>query len=325
MFGETIQAKKFTREHTYRASDSDSKNTSRQIASDQIRAQLLREIGVYLVAKQKFTTSASEKEFSETIESIAAGIVEMKILAEKWDGEVFWLKAEMTVDPDDVERKLKAIREEERKKQERENKRIAELENRVEAMERANRRTYEPPSYNNNYSKKEKAYQYKEPIETVGWLEYAYSKTAPLQFALGVCGRVGGYARVKTDVNFSDGNNRVFNFNIVDDAGLSKVDFNDKKYYRFAVTGGLMVRLFEWCYLYGGAGYGKYGAAYKITDDEKTYYCPDFKKGLEVEGGMILKLGIVSLSVGYNTLLRGSNSQRFSDVSVGIGLIGHSD
>ncbi|WP_158648352.1 PEGA domain-containing protein [Candidatus Symbiothrix dinenymphae] len=154
----------------------------------------------------------------------------------------------------------------------------------------------------------------KKEIKTFVWLEYLYSGTAPLGFTIGGCGKWGGYIRFKTDVHFDgapsdDGA----------DIDFSNIDFDKREYYRLAWTAGLMARLFKGCYLYGGAGYGKYGAAYQIVDTE-NYYCPDLQKGLDVEGGMVLHLGPIALSAGYNTLLLSGSKQRLSDVSVGVAI-----
>ena len=50
------------------------------------------------------------KDFYENkITSITAGITETKILEEKWTGVEYWMKAEITIDPDDIDRKVSDI------------------------------------------------------------------------------------------------------------------------------------------------------------------------------------------------------------------------
>ncbi|GHT51469.1 hypothetical protein AGMMS49982_08980 [Bacteroidia bacterium] len=171
-------------------------------------------------------------------------------------------------------------------------------------------------------------------IETQVWLEYEYSKAAPLGLTLGVCRLWGGYIRYKADVQLasekpSDGKSgkyivqqeqKTIFGEVQEKIDFSKIDFDEREYYRFAVTGGVMFRPFNHCYLYGGAGYGVYGTAYQIVDTD-AYYCPDLQKGLEVEGGVVIRLGYVSLSGGYSTLLLSGSKQRFSDVNVGFGFM----
>jgi hypothetical protein len=158
------------------------------------------------------------------------------------------------------------------------------------------------------------------PIKTKVFVEYVFSRAAPLGFTFGVCKRWGGYLSFKTDAVLarkapSSGDGKY----IVKEADFSTIDFDERKYYRLAWTTGIMLRLFKGCYLYSGLGYGAYGAAYQIVDT-RAYYCPDLQKGLEVEGGMKIVLwNFLALSAGYNTILLSGNSQRFSDVNFGVG------
>jgi hypothetical protein len=156
------------------------------------------------------------------------------------------------------------------------------------------------------------------------FLNYVFSPTAPLGMTFGYCKRAGVYLSFKTDVKLtstqpeSSESSESYSY-IVEEANISTVDFNEREYYRMALTTGLMVRLFKGCYLYGGFGYGAYGAAYRIANT-KAYYCPDLQKGWEVESGVNIVLwNHLALSVGYNTILS-DNSQRFGDVHVGIGI-----
>ncbi|GHT11263.1 hypothetical protein AGMMS4956_04000 [Bacteroidia bacterium] len=106
-----IYAKKqtFTREYTYQASDDDSRNTSRDKASMQVRNILLKEIGELVISKSTLSTTETTQDYSEKIKSITQGIVRMKITKEIWDGKEFHITAEMTVDPDEIERKLREL------------------------------------------------------------------------------------------------------------------------------------------------------------------------------------------------------------------------
>jgi len=160
------------------------------------------------------------------------------------------------------------------------------------------------------------------PIKTKVFVEYVFSRAAPLGMTFGVCKRWGGYLSFKTDAvlagkapssSSDDGKY------IVKEADFSTIDFDERKYYRLSWTTGAMLRLFKGCYLYGGLGYGAYGAAYQIVNTN-AYYCPDLQKGLEVEGGVRIVLwSRLTLSAGYNTILLSGNSQRFSDINFGVG------
>jgi tetratricopeptide (TPR) repeat protein len=97
--------KTFEREYTYRASDNDSKNSARAIATTEMRNILLREVGEHIKAERR----SANGEYSEKIEAITAGLIEMKTLAEDWDGKIYYIKASMTIDPKNVERRIKEI------------------------------------------------------------------------------------------------------------------------------------------------------------------------------------------------------------------------
>jgi len=109
--------KTFVREYTYQASDYDSKVTSRANALEQVKRILLEEVSVYM--QSEFETKEWEKQIGKNIESgefaqerivsITAGVTETKILEEKWTGVAYWIKAEITLDPDDIKSKIEEI------------------------------------------------------------------------------------------------------------------------------------------------------------------------------------------------------------------------
>jgi hypothetical protein len=150
------------------------------------------------------------------------------------------------------------------------------------------------------------------------FVEYVYSKTAPLGLSLGYCKRWGGYMQFKTSPDVELAFNEISGKAKFEPETFSDIDFNKKRYSRLALTVGVMSCIFEKCYLYAGLGYGSYGATYKMVENN-IYYCPDLQKGVEAEGGVKIVLwDLLSLSAGYNTIFS-SNSQRFADVHLGIG------
>src|SRR3989339_1565221 len=98
----SLYAKTFLREYSYHASEADSKITARSIALTQIKTQLLEEIGVYIESNFEDTSKESragiEQLTQQQIVSITAGVTETKVLEEKWDGEIYYMKAEIDVD-----------------------------------------------------------------------------------------------------------------------------------------------------------------------------------------------------------------------------------
>ena len=119
LFAET---KTFIREYTYNASEYDSKVTSRANALAQVKELLLSEIGVFVHSQNKISTKEIDGKIKEMTSSdisvLTAGIVETKIVEEKWDGETFYIKAKMVADPDNVNKKLSKIINNEQKKKE---------------------------------------------------------------------------------------------------------------------------------------------------------------------------------------------------------------
>jgi hypothetical protein len=152
----------------------------------------------------------------------------------------------------------------------------------------------------------------KQPVKSKFFIEYVFSKAAPLGITFGGYKQWGGYGRLKLNPK---------GFDTTEEADLSILLYEDKRYSRFALTGGVMWRVFNVCYLYGGGGYGSYGVAYKVNDDKGSYFRPDatYQKGVELEGGVMVKFKWFSVSTSYCTILSGS-PQRFSDINLGIGI-----
>jgi superkiller protein 3 len=127
------QKKTFTREYTYQASELDSKVTARTNATTQMRNILLREMGEYLHTERTLSQNAASQDYAEKVEAITAGIVEMKTLDEQWNGDTFYIKAEMTVDPKDLERRIADVLNDKQKTKELEEARKRTLTAEAEA------------------------------------------------------------------------------------------------------------------------------------------------------------------------------------------------
>ncbi|MFA5834359.1 MAG: tetratricopeptide repeat protein [Bacteroidota bacterium] len=107
------QTKTFVREYTYSVGEADSKITSRAVSLDQVKRILLEEIGVYIQSTFETQKEENNSSFSELtkqqIQSITAGVTETKILEERWNGETFYIKANITVDPKEVTKNIASI------------------------------------------------------------------------------------------------------------------------------------------------------------------------------------------------------------------------
>ena len=107
------QEKTFVKEYTYKAGEMDSKISCRAIATNQLRTELLNEIGVYVESEQLLKTTEVDGKFSqdfvENIATISAGITKLEVIEERWNGEAFWMKAAITVDRKSLENSLKQL------------------------------------------------------------------------------------------------------------------------------------------------------------------------------------------------------------------------
>lgn len=97
----------FIGEYTYRASDTDSKVSSRSKAAMELKNIILNEIGVHISSSLEITKQATidkrvKTEINHVITSYTAGTVSMKIIKEKWDGRNFYLKGKISIDPNSV-------------------------------------------------------------------------------------------------------------------------------------------------------------------------------------------------------------------------------
>lgn len=123
----------FEKEYTYQASEFDSKASSRVLALEQTKRLLLEELGTYLISETEVKNFQMTK---DSITVLTAGIVQTKILEEKWDGKAYYLKAKISADPSEVAKALDNLRQDKKKSKELEDakKRADELEKEVSKL-----------------------------------------------------------------------------------------------------------------------------------------------------------------------------------------------
>ena len=130
------ESKTFIKEYSYQASEDDSRNSSRVIALREVKRLLLEELGTYLESQTEVKNFQLTK---DQITTLTAGIVQTKIVAEKWDGSVYWLKSRITADSDKVIQSINALRKDRDKTRELESMRLKadELMAEVERLRKA--------------------------------------------------------------------------------------------------------------------------------------------------------------------------------------------
>ena len=100
--------KVFVKEYTYQASEIDSKVTSRAIALEQVKRLLLEEFGTFLISETDVKNFQLTK---DKVTVLTAGIVKTEILAEKWDGKTYYVKAKITADPQETAKVIEELKE----------------------------------------------------------------------------------------------------------------------------------------------------------------------------------------------------------------------
>ncbi len=101
--------------YVYQASDADSKISCRAIAIEQVKRQLLEELGTYLESQTEVKDFQLAK---ETIVVLTAGIVKVDVLDEEWDGVTYRLRAKIAADPEEVARSIDQLRQDRQKMKE---------------------------------------------------------------------------------------------------------------------------------------------------------------------------------------------------------------
>lgn len=105
------EVREYIRDYSYHGTDFDTAATCRANAIDGVKRELLEEIGTYVGSIVKIQQdSLGNSYISQDLVNITAGIVAMKVLDEKWRQPVYFVRAGMKADPDDVLAKLKALR-----------------------------------------------------------------------------------------------------------------------------------------------------------------------------------------------------------------------
>ncbi|MDH4265659.1 MAG: tetratricopeptide repeat protein [Deltaproteobacteria bacterium] len=109
------ETKVFIEEYTYQASEADSKLSSRVIALEQVKRLLLEKLGTYLESETEVKNFQLTK---DQIITLTAGIVRTEIIDEKWDGKIYYLKARLAAEPEDLANSIENLRQDRQKTKE---------------------------------------------------------------------------------------------------------------------------------------------------------------------------------------------------------------
>ena len=120
------ETKTFIKEYTYQASEEDSLGSSRTITLAKVKVLMLEEIGTYLESETEVKNFQMTK---DKITAITGGILQTKILEEKWNGKEYWLRAKITLNPKDIYNNIDNLRKDREKIKE-----LEELKKKSEAL-----------------------------------------------------------------------------------------------------------------------------------------------------------------------------------------------
>jgi hypothetical protein len=103
----------FEREYTYNASENDSKVSARKAAMQQLQSLVIQEVGVQVQSSFSQQEALDGDDFSRQVQAnyktFSQALTKTRILKQKWDGESFYLKAEITVDTDNLLDQIKLV------------------------------------------------------------------------------------------------------------------------------------------------------------------------------------------------------------------------
>jgi hypothetical protein len=105
-----ICSQTFIREYNYNASEKDSKISARESALEQVKKSLMEELGVYINSNISRTIIEDNQKLEDITEVktqiISECITKTRILNENWDGNTYHVKAEISIDKDDMMNRL---------------------------------------------------------------------------------------------------------------------------------------------------------------------------------------------------------------------------
>ncbi|MEI6154122.1 MAG: tetratricopeptide repeat protein [Deltaproteobacteria bacterium] len=165
----SAETKTFIKEYTHYAGDEDSRNSCRIISLREVKRLLLEELGTYLESETEVKNFQLTK---DQITTLTAGIVSTEVIEDKWDGKVYWLKAKITANPQDVVKSIDSLRKDRVKVKE-----LEELRKKSEELLKENERLNKQLKTAKGDAKQESAQAYNRNIDNLSateWFEKGY-------------------------------------------------------------------------------------------------------------------------------------------------------
>jgi len=229
----------FIKEYTYQASEFDSKASSRILALEQIKKLLLQELGTYLISETEVKNYRMAK---DQITVLTAGIVRTEIIAERWDGRIYWLKSKIVADSDEVTKSIDTLRKDRAK-----TKALEEVRKRSDELLKENENLRKELTTAKDKRKQEATAAYDKTINELSAVEWVERGLAPADSELwsnAAAMKEAIYANSKAieiDPNFAEAYNlRGLAYDMLDDHKQAIKDYNK------AIA---LNPKFEWAYL----------------------------------------------------------------------------
>ena len=103
----------FVRDYTYNASENDSKVSARKAALEQLQRAAIEEVGIQVQSSFSNTKAIKggklKQEILSNMKTFSQALTKTRVIEEKWNGESFYMKAEIEVDPEGITTAINTI------------------------------------------------------------------------------------------------------------------------------------------------------------------------------------------------------------------------
>ncbi len=110
---QAANTQEYIREYSYNASETDSKVSARKAAMQQMQSLLIEELGVQVQSSFSTNEKLQGDEFSRTVkanyQTFAKALTKTKIIKQSWNGEIFYIKAAISVDTKNLINQMQVV------------------------------------------------------------------------------------------------------------------------------------------------------------------------------------------------------------------------
>lgn len=98
-------------EYSYSGSLINNREIAREISLNEIKKNVLSEIGVMIASKLTIKNSNKEGEalFREDVTIITAGFIKTEVIKETYENNILYIQAKLIIDPDDLQKNRKVF------------------------------------------------------------------------------------------------------------------------------------------------------------------------------------------------------------------------